>query len=170
MIEEVVLESDIHKCQRLSPEMYGLIEKMVKGSYSINLQTYSSKQFGVCFTWIYLITRTHSSSELCFAENLWSEVKVCSPAVRIWTSLCLTQETWKAPRVVNTLKYLFNIAYSLCWFKISDHACKKCCFANKSGDILRLNCVKLRKWVLQKWILQYRSSVYLLYSSSFTYP
>ena len=46
-------------------------------------------------TCTYLISRTHSSSELCFAANLWSEVKVCSPAVRMWTSLCLTHETLK---------------------------------------------------------------------------
>ena len=45
-------------------------------------------------TCTYLISKTHSSSELCFAANLWSDVKVCSPAVRMWTSLCLTQETF----------------------------------------------------------------------------
>ena len=41
------------------------------------------------------MSRTHSSSELCLAANLWSEVKVCSPAVRMWTSLCRTQDTYK---------------------------------------------------------------------------
>ena len=43
MIEEVVLGSDIHKCQRLSPEMYGLIERLVMRKYKINHQIYLSK-------------------------------------------------------------------------------------------------------------------------------
>jgi hypothetical protein len=38
MIEEVVLGSDIHKCQRLSPEMYGLIARLVMKKYNINHQ------------------------------------------------------------------------------------------------------------------------------------
>ncbi len=44
-------------------------------------------------TWTYLMTRTHSSSVLCLALNLWSVVKVCSPAVNMWTSRCRTQDT-----------------------------------------------------------------------------
>ena len=63
------------------------------------------------------MTRTHSSSELCFAENLWSEVNVCSPAVKIWTSRCRTQDTWKVP---NVKKEIFFIQVPLLFVLASD--------------------------------------------------
>lgn len=43
MIEEVVLGSDIHKCQRLSPETNYLMERLVKVKYNKMRQMYLSK-------------------------------------------------------------------------------------------------------------------------------
>lgn len=73
---------------------------LIYTSISFLYKNFKSSIFGfkvllnLQLTCTYLISKTHSSSELCFAANLWSDVKVCSPAVRMWTSLCLTQETF----------------------------------------------------------------------------
>ena len=84
-------ESDTRRYQHLSPAV-------VVVSYVLLVLVLSQP------TWTYLIRRTHWSSVLCFEENLWSEVKVCSPAVRIWTSRCRTQDTYKV-KLEKFLKY-----------------------------------------------------------------
>ena len=91
-------ESDTRRYQHLSPAV-------VVVSYVLLVLVISQP------TWTYLIRRTHWSSVLCFEENLWSEVKVCSPAVRIWTSRCRTQDTY-IEYFVYILKEIYIFKYS----------------------------------------------------------